>query len=495
MIRTSRDAVLALIAVSALIRLILAASTGLGVDESYMVGNARVFALATVDHPPLHTWIAGAMMWLTGSEAPIVVRLPFVLLFAGSTWLMFGLARRFYGETAGFFAALLFNSAPVFGIAHGAAVLPDGPLLFLLLASANVVAGIVFEERSRRGLLRWLAAGVLAGLALLSKYSAALYLAGVFLFLVSTPRARRHLATPGPWLGAVAALVVLSPALLWNAEHDMIGFTFQASRVGTPSSPLTSLGQNLLGQLLYLTPWVAVPLVVAFARALRAGRSDERSWFLFLLALGPVALFTLIALQARALPHWVMPGWLFIFPLAGDGFGRLVRTNPHLVRTYSVAIGALSVLVAAAIGVQATGYGFGPKTVAAAGAIDPTTDLVDWRQDLTQAIAAQGYSGYPAAAAHWIVAGKASYALGPGVDFLCLCGEPHNFPFRLDQKSLAGKDIILIWPHDSVPDWNPPLAQSFAAVERLAPAGITRRGNTLFFLDLAVGRNFRPPSR
>ena len=80
--------VLALIITGSLIRIAMAGATGLGTDESYTVANARHFAWSYVDYPPIHVWLVGAWSRLVGSEAPLVVRLPFIAFFAGSTWMI-----------------------------------------------------------------------------------------------------------------------------------------------------------------------------------------------------------------------------------------------------------------------------------------------------------------------------------------------------------------------------------------------------------------------
>src|SRR5208282_651481 len=133
-------AVIGLIAAGSLIRIALAGAVGFGIDESYAVANARYFAWSYVDYPPLHAWLVGAWSWIWGSEAPIVLRLPFIALFAGSTWMMFRLTALLFDDAAGFWAALLFNLAPVFTLAHASWVLPDGPLAFLMLSGAFVAA-------------------------------------------------------------------------------------------------------------------------------------------------------------------------------------------------------------------------------------------------------------------------------------------------------------------------------------------------------------------
>src|SRR5580692_11318299 len=79
----------ALIVIGMLVRLGFGWALGLGVDESYMVAAGRAMSLGYFDHPPASWWLSSGAAHLLGSEAPIVVRLPFILLFALSTWMMF----------------------------------------------------------------------------------------------------------------------------------------------------------------------------------------------------------------------------------------------------------------------------------------------------------------------------------------------------------------------------------------------------------------------
>jgi hypothetical protein len=78
-----------LIVGTTLIRLAFATTTGLGVDESYMVTAGRVLSLGYFDHPPASWWLSWGAAHLFGTEAPWAVRLPFVLLFAVSQHLLF----------------------------------------------------------------------------------------------------------------------------------------------------------------------------------------------------------------------------------------------------------------------------------------------------------------------------------------------------------------------------------------------------------------------
>ena len=53
-----------------------------------MVAAGRTLSLGYFDHPPPSWWLAETTAHLAGTEAPCVVRLPFIALFALTTWLM-----------------------------------------------------------------------------------------------------------------------------------------------------------------------------------------------------------------------------------------------------------------------------------------------------------------------------------------------------------------------------------------------------------------------
>ena len=148
-----------LIAVTALVRVGLAAAVGLSVDESDMVGISREWALSYLDHPPLHIWLVRAWATLAGSERPVVVRLPFIALFSGLTWLMYRLTGRVYGERAGLWAAVALNLTPVFTLSIAGWVLPDGPLVFFSLFAASAIANTVLAKHTPpHPLAGWIAA-------------------------------------------------------------------------------------------------------------------------------------------------------------------------------------------------------------------------------------------------------------------------------------------------------------------------------------------------
>ncbi len=166
---TARRALLCLIVVSGALRLGWAAAVGLGHDEAYHYLFTVHRDWSYFDHPPMLALVESIGPAVFGTAAPGALRLGFVVLFAGSTWLLFRLTARSFGEWAGFWAALAMNASAYHTAAAGAFALPDGPLLFFWLLTLDRLS-LALETPERLG--RWLLVGVAWGGALLSKYHA-----------------------------------------------------------------------------------------------------------------------------------------------------------------------------------------------------------------------------------------------------------------------------------------------------------------------------------
>ena len=189
--------------------------------------------------------LVGALgLALTGDAFSVFgLRVGFILLFAGSTWLIARLTTRFYGPTAGVLAALALNASGYFGMAVATIAQPDGPLLFFWLLTLDRLA-VALDDPDR--LVPWLGVGVAWGGAMLSKYHAVLLPAGALLHMVFWPQARRCLRKPGPYLAAAIGLIMFTPVIAWNATHDWASFLFQGGRASVSHQlRLDQLGASL----------------------------------------------------------------------------------------------------------------------------------------------------------------------------------------------------------------------------------------------------------
>ena len=470
-----------LIAAGTAVRLVMAAAIGLGIDEGYMVAAGRTLRLGYFDHPPLSWWLAAGMARLAGSEADVVVRLPFILLFAVSTWLMYRLGAALFGARAGVWAALAFNLSPVFGVTTGGWVLPDGPLTCALLAAALCLLHALQDG----GWRWWLAAGAAAGLALLSKYTAGLTLAGALLYLATQPAHRRWLRRPQPYAAALLAVALFAPVVVWNATHGWASFAFQGARAAErglhPFGPLVVLA----GEALFVLPWIWLPMMAAAVAALRAGPADWRRWLLLCLGAPPILLFALVGLHARhVLFHWAAPGYLMLFPLLG---AALDAAPPALVRRVAAGTAGL-LLFGLAIVVSEVRWGWLPLPG------DPAAQALDWTA-LRPALAARGLLDRPGTVigtTGWQLAGKVGYALGPGATVICLCQDARQFGLVAPPATFRGRDVLIVARRSVSAAALAAAGVRFAGIEPLAPVPLVAQprpaGQALLFLghDLSV---------
>jgi hypothetical protein len=475
-LRSPERAVVGLILAFLFFHVILAATLGLGVDECYGIGVSHDLKLSYFDHPPLSFWITNFFIPLLGDGRAL--RLPFIVIFAATTWTLFLLTRQLFGPAAGFWAVLALNLSAFFTLAGGW-VVPDGPLMLCLLAAAYTISRSLFSDREPPSpWLTWIVAGFWIGLAGLSKYHAALFVAGLFIYIVSSPKRRHILKHPAPWVGAVFALVIISPVIIWNAQHDWVSFAFQGGRATGHGFP--KVGQflaNLGGQMLWMFPWIFVPMVIAAYKALRLGSTAERSWYCICLAIPTILLFTVVPLWAdRGFPHWQMPGWLMLYPVLGEYLAResVVRRRP---RTWAITSTVLLLVLAfLVVGHAATGYGrlLFPAAFAKG---DVTLESLEWtplREELQKRglLEKKGLfviSGSP------IDIGKIDQALADSMP-MQVYGESKQYAFRYDPKLLVGRDALIIGRRDRMDGIDRSLAPYFDSITELPSFAFGRSG-------------------
>ena len=471
---------LLLIVGGAALRLALAGAIGLGVDESYMVAAGRTLQWGYFDHPPLSWWLSSGIAHLIGSEAAIVVRLPFIALFAVSTWLMARLTAVLFDARAGLWAAIAFNLAPVFGLTIGGWVLPDGPLICALLAAAYcLVRGLEGRHFSW-----WVAAGAMAGLALLSKYSAVLVLFGAVVAIASVPAWRPWLRRPHPYVAAVVALLVFSPVLIWNARNGWVSLAFQGGRAAAarfqPWGPLVVLA----GAAGFLLPWIWAGLLAGLMTALRRGRGDRGDWLLASLALPPILVFAVVALWSRnPLFHWAMPGYLFLFPLLG---ARLAEWRPIVARRWALGTaGLIALVLAAAVGE----IRFNWLAIVRPG-FDPGLQAVDLTP-LRGVLAARGLLGHAIATPTWNDTGKIDFALGGTPPVLCLNLDARQYGLLPGPAGRIGEDILIVAPRQDEARVRRDYGAIFDAIETVAPAVLAFPGRGSVSIPLFIGRGLK----
>ena len=484
--------VLAIVGVATTLRVLISMMLGLGVDESYMIAMGRELRLSYFDHPPLSWWLSWGASHLFGSEMPIVVRLPFIALFAASTGLMYRLTASLFSRRAGLWAALAFNISPVFGVTSASWVLPDGPLITALLGFMICLVHATGSE-NRRSWAWWLGAGVCSGLALLSKYTAILVLSGAAMAVLTHPVQRRWVLRPQPWLAMALAAALFSPVIVWNAQHHWCSFAFQGARAlggkWHPLAPLIALG----GEALYLLPWIWLPMMTTLAAAWRRGRADWPSWLLACSGTPPIVLFALVGIwsHSQVLFHWAAPGYLVLFPLLGAGIAQWAPTHRRAPQRIAAASACLIVVGVAIVASEVrwnwlpfVGEDFAPSA-------DPGLAAVDWTS-LVPEMQARGWirlSKPVVAALNWHDAGKLDYALGGAATVICLGDDPREFGLVRPAANYQGADVLILLPGKRPAQFPKDLDMLFERIEPEPALTVLHAGRPAMEISVYAGRH------
>jgi 4-amino-4-deoxy-L-arabinose transferase-like glycosyltransferase len=296
---TTRIALLALLGLT-LARLLVAAITPLAPDEAYYWVWSHALAPGYFDHPPMVALWIRAGIALAGDTA-LGIRLSGPISAAlGSLLLADAANRLFPGRRLGIPAAALMNATLLFGIGS-VTMTPDTPLLFFWTLALWSLARLLETGNPRW----WLAVGAAAGLALDSKYTAALLAPALLAWLLLTPNLCPMLGRWQLWAGAALALLIFAPVLWWNADHQWVSFLKQGGRVGdfNASRALQFLGELAGGQIGLATPGIFLLCAAGTAAATRRWR-DTPCLLLASLVLVPTLVFLQHAFGDRVQANW-----------------------------------------------------------------------------------------------------------------------------------------------------------------------------------------------
>jgi len=309
---TPAKAVSAIIVAVVVVQLLGATRLGFGVDEAHYALYGRFPAWSYFDHPPMVGWLQWLMLHIGDSE--LILRLLPIAMLAASAAALYGLCIDLYPQRSHWTAVLAVLAMQSMIMIHliGLGMIPDGPLLLVGLLAMRVFVRI---SRGGSGGL-WLLLGLLLGLAALSKYTAATLVISAALILPIFQR-WRELAKPWLWLGAIIALLLCVPILIWNLQNDWISLSYQIDHgTGSTTWSLTRFVQTQAGQLVVYSPpffvlgWLCI---LATLKNWRQAADGDKLSLIF--ALPILLLFGISGGLARGLPHWPALGWVAVIPL------------------------------------------------------------------------------------------------------------------------------------------------------------------------------------
>src|SRR5262245_18207872 len=235
------------------LRLVAAAFTPLTFDEAYYWMWSRHLAGGYYDHPPMVAFVIRAGTLIAG-DTEFGVRLVSILLALPMSFAVYRSTEILFGGTRTAASAAILLNVTLMAAVGTLIVTPDAPLL---VASSFVLFFLAKVLETGRGEW-WLAVGAAAGWALLSKYTAMFFGPAIVIWLIAVPKLRCWLMSPWLYLGGLVALLLFTPVILWNADHQWVSFIKQLGRARIEDFRPAFIAELVPTQVGFATPLVFI---------------------------------------------------------------------------------------------------------------------------------------------------------------------------------------------------------------------------------------------
>ena len=210
------------------LRIFFISNTLLIDDEAYYAMYARHLSWGYIDHGPVIAYLVRLFTIL--GENSFTARLGALTLLFMLTVFLYRFGKTYFNEATGIIMSLGISANMLFHT-NAVVITPDVPLAFF------TILAIIYYYKAYFIDAKYLyAAGILLGLAVLSKVSALFPAVGIILFPFVI-QGKRHFLSDIRFYGSlVAALLVFIPFIIWNLQNDLAFVRYQGSHVTSSGS-------------------------------------------------------------------------------------------------------------------------------------------------------------------------------------------------------------------------------------------------------------------
>ena len=461
-----------IVAVLTALKLFAASHAHFVEDEAYYRIWGLFPALSYYDHPPMIGW------WIAAGQAVFgdtIFAVRAVVIFSGliGTLALWRTVSILFDERAAAWAVLFLNTSLLVGIG-GILATPDAPVVLFW--------GLTFWSLAELSVSRnanwWLVVGLMAGCGLLAKYSVLFLGAGIVLWLLWVPGARRWWSSWQLWAGGLIAVTCFSPVLYWNHTHEWVSFYKQFGRAGSGDYTSKYIFEFLGALIGLLNPLIAILAALGVVGLFKRFLQKDMTASLLVLTSAPFILYLLYhSLHARVQANWPAP----LFPalaLAAAVFVAGTGKPSHIWKRIAVGgimLGALIAIIVQLHAVWPVTGKFARK--------DPTFQLRGWPEIGAEIKALAGREQ----AAYVLTTG---YGLNGQLDFLLKDSLPvHQASERIRYIMTPDPDDTLfdqqgLYVTVKRRDQAERLSASFETVEQISV--LQRRAKDVFLEDLLI---------
>jgi len=288
---------------------------------------------------------------------------------------MYGKQEPEIGQPVALSSALLLQIIPMFA-PFGVIFTIDSPFIFFWILSLYIFWKAINSEGAKgngQGLnhTQWILLGISIGLGLLTKYTMAFFYLCAFLFLLFSGK-RYLLKSLKPYTALLISLLVFSPVIIWNFQHDWVTIRHTAGQAHVSEGLKISLKNfiEFLGsQIGIITPII---FVMMFYALFKLGTKSLQSGFLLYFSIPVIGFFLLKSIQGKVQPNWAMTGYITgIIAFAKYFMGRGTKGKGQ---------GRLLVIAGITVAILVTVIAHYPSIIKLPPKLDPSSRLRGWKE-------------------------------------------------------------------------------------------------------------------
>ncbi|MBR3628353.1 MAG: glycosyltransferase family 39 protein [Elusimicrobia bacterium] len=298
--------------ITTFLRLSVIGKLGLTVDEAHYWVYSKFLDLSYYDHPPMIGYIIKLFTDIFGINE-FAVRLPSVIIFVLTSWLLFLCVKKLFNEKIAFIATILINILPVFSFLGAVVTIPDSPLSLFWMLSFYLFINIVETKEKKY----WYLLGITIGFAFLSKYTAIMIYPSIILFLLCSKEHRFWFLKKELYLSMIISFIFFLPVVIWNIQNNWASFGFQLQHgfgKSLPSFSFTLFGRSIGAQAGYVSPFLFIFYCYVMYILIKDAffKKQKDALIVASFSIPVLFFFNAIATFNEILPHWPAMGYLML---------------------------------------------------------------------------------------------------------------------------------------------------------------------------------------
>ncbi len=304
---------------------------GLSFDEAQYWQYSRHLDLSYYAKGPVIAWLIAFSTWIMG-DTEIGVRFFAPLFLLLSSVYMYKIAILIFNDArTAFVSAMLIQIIPLFSV-YGVVMTIDPPFIFFWILSlylfwkAAHVSQDDVDVQSRfheSALFYWLALGGVIGLGFMTKYIMVLFYICALAYILTSRELRHWLKRKEPYLSILLSLVVISPVLIWNMDHDWVSLKHTGGHAELSNGFSLSMQDffEFLGtQIGLITPLLFFTMIRGVINNRSSKNASQGLKFLFWFWVPVLVFFLTKSLHGKVQANWAMVAYITMFLASADYF-------------------------------------------------------------------------------------------------------------------------------------------------------------------------------